>query len=76
MTGPGRNGADGRDHSDSFDFSCAVNLEDGLVRSVDVQSTDVRLTTAGLIHVSLNISSALRDSTELWLTFNAYLDKH
>ena len=28
-------------HPDWFDFSCAVNLEDGVVRSVDVQSTDV-----------------------------------
>jgi hypothetical protein len=46
---PGRNDrvvgkarAEGRDHPDTFDFSCSMNLEDGVVRSVDVKSTDVR----------------------------------
>jgi hypothetical protein len=46
---PGRNDwvvgkarGEGRDHPETFDFSCSVNLEDGVVRSVDVKSTDVR----------------------------------
>ncbi len=46
---PGRNDwvvgkarADGRDHPETFEFSCAMNLEDGVVRSVDVKSTEIR----------------------------------